>query len=152
MTAPIILRHKDATSQAKMYAGFAAVLWLIPVAMIAAGAPSPLWYLLIHIPALLVTYWAVRLATLRVRLDERGIWEPNPFALTMHTPWSDVLRIRQGREDGAMGLRFLTVDVVHLDGTYHQVVALNLQAGASYAQPTIKEWVQTFRDAKAAWS
>lgn len=147
---PVVLRHKDATRQAVLYSVFGAgVVGLMAVAFVADMNGK--WFMLILLPAaLFLGYSALRLATLRVRLDERGVWEPNPFALTYVTPWSDVKRVRKRSQDGAMRVRFIGVEIVHVDGDVHEVVALKMQAGAAYAEPTIEQWIWEIVEAKRA--
>lgn len=145
---PVVLRHKDATRQAWLYGVFAVgVATLMAVAFVADTTGK--WFILILLPvALFLGYSALRLATLRVRLDDRGVWEPDPFALTSVTPWNDVKRVRKTAQEGAMSVRFIGVEIVHADGEAHELVALKMQAGAAYAEPTIEKWIAAIVEAK----
>lgn len=151
MSAPVLIRQRGAKSQAIMFGSFAGVLWALTIYLVATGGSARWWFIALSIPALVVTYATVRLLTLRVRLDHHGIWEPNPFRLTFHTPWEDVLRIRQGSQQGKMGVRFIQVEVVHQDKEYHEVVALTLQAAAADAPQRMTRWVEQFREAQQRW-
>ncbi|WP_084106038.1 hypothetical protein [Demequina sp. NBRC 110056] len=147
---PVVLRHKDATRQAVLYGAFSALVVVVILGVMWLGAPGRWWTLVLAPVALFGAYSAVRLATLKVRLDERGIWEPNPFRLTYLTPWSDVRRMDPTTIDGRV--RFATVRITHADGSSHDVAALHVQSGAAYAKPAVDGWVRAMRDAKARWS
>src|SRR5690606_22422150 len=78
---PVTLRHKDATRQAWLYGAFAALVVTLVVFAFVLPLPGK-WLMLFLLPVgAFLTYSAVRLATLQVRLDQRGVWEPNPFRL-----------------------------------------------------------------------
>ena len=146
----IVLRHKDATRQAVLYGVFALVLPAVVAGIVWLELPGRYWSLVFVPIALFLAYSAVRLATLQVRLDERGVWEPNPFRLTYVTPWSDVKRVDKALKPGRV--QFLTVRLTHGDGETHDVVALNMQARAAYAEPTVGGWVRSIREAKKRWA
>lgn len=145
---PVVLRHKDATRQAWLYLAFTVVVSLVIVVAFTMPMPGK-WYTLIFVPVILfLAYSTLRLATLKVRLDSEGIWEPNPFRLTYVTPWSDVARVRKTSELGAMKTRFITIEVVHRDGESHEILALKMQGGAAYAEPQVEGWIDDIREYK----
>ena len=146
----VVLRHKDANRQALLYGIFAVVLPVIVAGIIWLELPGRYWSLVFLPIALFLTYSAVRLATLKVRLDAQGVWEPNPFRLTHVTPWSDLKRVDKALTDGRV--RFVQVRITHADGEAHDVVALSTQAKAAYAAPTVESWVQAIREAKKRWA
>jgi hypothetical protein len=146
----VVLRHKDASRQAVLYGIFALVLPALVAGIIWLELPGRYWSLVFIPIALFLAYSAVRLATLQVRLDAQGIWEPNPFRLTYVTPWSDVKRVDKALGPGRV--KFLTLRITHRDGDTHDVVALNMQAKAAYAEPTVEGWVQAIREAKKRWA
>lgn len=147
---PVTLRHKDAPRQSRLYGAFALLVTALIVVAFVLSLPGK-WWTLVLLPAVaFLTYSSVRLATLAVRLDSRGLWEPNPFRLTYVTPWSDVARVRKTSKDGAMKTRFLGVQITHSDGAKHEVAALTMQARAAYAEPTVDEWIDAIREAKKA--
>lgn len=146
----VVLRHRDATRQSVLYGVFGAGVAGLMVFAFAASLTGK-WFMLILLPAaVFLGYSSVRLATLRVRLDEHGVWEPNPFALTYVTPWSDVQRVRKVTHQGAMHLRFIGVEIVHADGDAHELAALKMQAGAVEAEPAIERWIAAILEAKRA--
>ncbi|GIG53569.1 hypothetical protein [Demequina activiva] len=149
-SSAVVLRHKDATRQSVLYGVFALLLPAIVAGVIWLEFPGRYWSLIFLPIALFLGYSAARLATLQVRLDAQGIWEPNPFRLTYVTPWSDVKRVDKALKPGRV--QFLTVRITHRDGDTHDVVALNMQARAAYAEPTVEGWVQSIRDAKKRWA
>lgn len=146
----VTLRHRDASRQALMYGIFAATLLGVIALVIALELPGRWWSLALLPLAVFGVYSATRLATLKVRLDPQGLWEPNPFRLTYVTPWSDLKRVDTAEKPGRVP--FLTVRVTHADGDTHDVVALNVQAGAAYAEPALDGWVRAIRDAKKRWA
>jgi hypothetical protein len=149
---PIVLRHSDARSQAMMFGAFAALLVGIPTVAFIFDAP-PKWWLLALLPlALLAGYSALRLATLKVLLDDRGICEPAPMRPTVVTPWDDVVRVRRTEERGSIGLTFLGVMIEHQGGWKHQVVALNINTRDPRADTTIDEWITLIREGKRRYS
>lgn len=148
----IVLRHRDAGGQTMMFGAFSAFLLGIPTLAFVFDA-APKWWLLALLPlALLTGYSTLRLATLRVVLDERGILEPAPMRPTVVTPWGDVVRVRRTEEKGSIGLTFLGVIVEHRGGWKHQLVALNLNTRDPRAEATIDEWLMVIRDAKRRFS
>lgn len=146
---PVVLRHRDAGRQAAMYGTFAGVLVAIIAVVIWLEVPGRWWSLALAPLVVFGAYSCARLATLKVRLDERGVWEPNPFRLTHVTPWSDVKRVDRAEKPGR--IPFLTLRITHADGDTHDVVALNVQAGSAYAEPAVNGWVQDIREAKKRW-
>src|SRR5690606_21041257 len=75
---PVVLRHKDASRQSALYAVFALVA-LAPVVPLFLAGGTARWASIVLLPVVLVAgYAALRLATLKVRLDADGIWEPDP--------------------------------------------------------------------------
>lgn len=144
--APVVLRHKDASRQALLYGTFAAIAAAAIVGTFAVGAPAKWWSLLMLPIALIAGYSAVRLATLQVRLDERGVWEPDPFRLTYVTPWADVRKAERSTSLGRIA--FVGVSIVHADGEKHEIEALKVQSGAAYAEPMVEEWIAAIHAAK----
>lgn len=147
---PVVLRHKDATRQAALYGTFAAIA-LAPVALtFAADAPAKWWSLLLLPVVAIAGYSAVRLATLKVRLDDEGVWEPDPFRLTYVTPWADVKRAERCVTSGRIA--FVGVRIVHADGEKHEVEALKVQVGAAYSEGMVEEWVNAINAGREARS
>jgi hypothetical protein len=147
---PVILRHKDAIRQAWTYGAFAVVVNSIVVSVFALSMPGK-WFSLTLLPVgAFLVYSTIRLATLRVRLDSEGLWEPNPFQLTYVTPWDDISRVRKLTTAGALHTQFVSVEIVHVDGDTHEVIALKMQGGAAYAEPTVEKWINQIREAKKA--
>ena len=146
---PVVLRHRDAKRQAAMYAACALVA-LAPAALaFFADAPAKWWSLALLPVAAIAGYSAVRLATLQVRLDATGVWEPDPFKLTYVTPWSDVARAQRTTSGGR--IQFVGVSIVHADGVSHEIEALKTQARAAYAEPAVDEWIDQIHRGKARW-
>lgn len=147
---PVILRHKDAVRQAWTYAGFALLVNTVIVAAFAVAMPGR-WFTLVLLPVVsFLIYTSLRLATLKVRLDDDGVWEPDPFRLTYVTPWHDVSKVRKRTTSGVLHTQFVGVEIVHADGDTHEVLALKMQGGAAYAEPTVQRWIEQIRDAKKA--
>ena len=146
----MVLRHRDATRQSRMYAIFGVIVLAVIGGVFWLETPGRFWSLLLLPVAAFAGYSATRMATLQVRLDPAGMWEPNPFRLTYVTPWSDLKRVDVAEKPGRVP--FLTVRVTHADGDTHDVVALNVQAGGAYAQPAVDGWVQSIREAKKRWA
>ena len=147
---PVVLRHKDATRQAWMYGTFAVMSVALVAGTFLADMPGK-WFSLLFLPVCaFLTYSTLRLATLKVRLDSTGIWEPNPFRLTYVTPWNDVARVRKTSELGAMKTRFIVIEISHRDGGSHELLALKIQGGAAYAEPQVDNWIELIRDYKKA--
>lgn len=136
---PVILRHKDASRQSALYGTFAGIALVPIIITFAADAPAKWWSLLLVPVVAIAGYSALRLATLKVRLDERGVWEPDPFRLTYVTPWSDVKRAERCVTTGRIA--FVGVRIVHQDGEKHEVEALKVQVGAAYSEGMVEEWV-----------
>ena len=111
---------------------------------------SPGWVKLfavvIGVPAVFFAYMCVRTATLRVRLDYGGVWEPDPFRLTFVTPWNEIRQIRPSLSSGRV--RFVGVELVYADGVARDVVALKMQAGAAGSEDAVAAWVEAIRAAK----
>ena len=134
-----------------MYGAFAVFLLGLP-ALTFATAWHGRWWLLVLVPfGLLLAYAALRLLSLKVVLDERGVNEIQPlFRPTIVTAWDDIVRVRRTESDGAVGLRFLGVSIEHRsDGGFkHQVLALNIPARDPLADATVAGWVKQIRDAQ----
>lgn len=145
---PVVLRHPRATRQSALMGVLAAITGLL--ALTGFGANDG-WFkalaLVLAIPALFFAYMCVRVATLRVRLDDAGMWEPNPFRLTHVTPWSDLSQIRKSLAKGRV--RFVGVQIVYKDGEERDVLALKMQANAAGSEDTVDGWVDAIREAKA---
>ncbi len=149
---PVVLRHHDAVGQAKLFAAFSIVLFAIPLLAFVFNAP-PKWWLLALVPAALLTsYFAMRLLTMKVVLDGRGLNEPAPFRPTVVTPWDDCVRVRRTEDKGAMGLVFLGIAVEHQGGWKHQIVALNMNTRDPSAERTVEDWLKAIRDAKRRYT
>lgn len=149
---PVILRHRDSVRQSLTYAAFAVAVNSVILTAFLLPMPGK-WFTLALIPVVVfLTYSSIRLATLKVRVDAEGVWEPNPFRLTYVTPWEDIARVRKRTTSGALHTQFVGVEIVHADGDVHEVLALKMQGGAAYAEPTIEEWIGKIRDAKKAAS
>jgi len=145
---PVVLRHPKATRQAVLMGVLSAITGLL--ALTGLGANDG-WFkvlaLVLAVPAVFFAYMCVRVATLRVRLDDSGLWEPNPFRLTYVTPWAELSQIRKSLAKGRV--RFVGVQVVYKDGDERDVLALKMQAGAAGSEDTVDAWVEAIRAAKA---
>ncbi|PKQ25887.1 MAG: hypothetical protein CVT64_07555 [Actinobacteria bacterium HGW-Actinobacteria-4] len=147
---PVILRHRDAVRQSLTYAAFAIVVNAVIITAFLLPMPG-YWFTLVLLPVVVfLVYSSLRLATLKVRVDREGVWEPNPFRLTYVTPWEDIAHVRKRTSSGALHTQFVSVEIVHTDGDTHEVLALKMQGGAAYAEPTIEEWLDQIREAKKA--
>ena len=145
----VVLRHRDAKRQSAMYGAFA-LFAAAPVAWaFVADAPAKWWSLALLPVVAIAAYSAVRLATLQVRLDASGIWEPDPFRLTYVTPWSDVARAERVTSGGR--IQFVGVSITHVAGHSHEIEALKTQARAAYAEPAVEGWIDQIHRAKARW-
>lgn len=150
---PRVLQHRDAVRQAAMFAAFAVILTVLPVASFVSGFAGRWWMAALLVPAALTGYSAVRLATLKVVLDAQGLQERQPWGRpTVVTPWDDVVRVRRTEDDGALRLRFLGVAIEHTGGWRHQVLALNISTRDPLADQTVTEWITAIRDAKRHFS
>jgi len=111
---------------------------------------SPGWVkifaLVLALPAAFFGYMCLRTATLRVRLDYGGVWEPDPFRLTFVTPWHEIRQIRPSLSSGRV--RFVGVELVYMDGAARDIVALKMQAGAAGSEDAVAAWVEAIRAAK----
>lgn len=147
---PVVLRHRDATRQAITFVVFADLLLLMAIAgfFLLDGSAKALAAIPL-VGMLPFGYLAMRLFTLKVRVDETGVWEPDPFRLTYVTPWSDLKRAE--RVSSGTRIAFVGVRIVHADGEKHDIEALKMQAGAASSEPTVDGWIQTINDAKAAY-
>jgi hypothetical protein len=146
---PGYLRHPKATRQSLLMG----MLAIITGALAVGGATFnqgwfKLFALVLAIPAVFFAYLCVRTATLRVRLDEDGLWEPNPFRLNYVTPWSDISQVRKHLTKGRV--HFLAVQIVYRDGEERDILALKMQANAAGSEDTVDGWVEAVRAAKAA--
>ena len=151
-TGQVVLRHKDANRQALMFGSFAVLILAIPTFNFVTASPAR-WALLVLVPlGLLVAYFALRLATLRVVLNESGVLEPAPLRPTVLTPWHDVVRVY--RMDPPAGARFgfLGVAIEHRDKLHHQVIALNINTRDPLADKMINDWIREIREAKKRYT
>ena len=144
----IVLRHRDAIGQARIFGAFTGLLVAIPLAAFVFDAAPKWWLLALALPAAVTGYSTLRLLTLRVLLDENGVNEPAPFRPTVVTPWDDLVRVRRTEEKGAIGLTFLGIAVEHRGGWKHQITALTINTRDPSAEQTIDEWIAAIRDAQ----
>lgn len=144
---PVVLRHPRATRQSIAMGLIALLTGVLTLAMLAF---SPGWIkafaLVLAVPTAFFGYMSVRTATLRVRLDDAGVWEPDPFRLTFVTPWREIRQIRASLSTGR--LRFVGVELVYMDGEARDIVALKMQAGAAGSEDAVSAWVEAVRAAK----
>ena len=148
----VVLRHRDTRNQSIMFGSFGLLLLAIPVTAFLTDAP-PKWWLLLLLPlGLLAAYSSLRLATLRVILDDTGVREPAPLRPTVVTPWDDVVRVRRTEEKGAIGLSFFGVSIEHKGGWKHQLIALNITTRDPRAETTVDEWILAIREGKRSHS
>jgi len=146
---PVYLRHPNATRQSLVMGVLALISGFLAVVGWFNNTGSLRWMALaLAIPALVFAYFFVRTATLRVRLDDEGVWEPNPFRLTFVTPWADIRQIRKSLSHGRV--RFVGVQVVYNDGVERDITALMMQAGAAGSEDAVAAWVEAVREAKRA--
>lgn len=146
---PVYLRHPNATRQSLVMGALALITGFLAVMGIATNQGGfKLFSLVLAIPAAFFAYMCARTATLRVRLDDEGLWEPNPFRLTYVTPWSDIRQVRSSLSTGRV--RFLAVQVVYFDDEERDILALKMQAGAAGSEDTVAGWVEAVRAAKKA--
>jgi len=103
--------------------------------------------IVLAVPAVFFSYMCLRTATLRVGMDEQGIWEPNPFRLKYLTPWGEVSQIRKGLTPGRV--KFVGVQIVYKDGEERDILALKMQAKAGGSEDVVAAWVEDLRAAKA---
>lgn len=143
---PVVLRHPRATPQALLMGGVALILTTLTLLALALPGWFKLLALVQGVLALIFTYLAVRTATLKVRLDHRGLWEPNPFRLTYVTPWTEISQIRKGVTKGRV--TFVGVQIVYKDGEERDILALKMQAKAAGTEDTVDGWVDAIRAAK----
>ena len=124
-------------------------LMLVPMTLVLLVL-SPGWVklfgLVLAVPAAFFAYMCVRTATLRVRLDADGLWEPDPFRLTYVTPWAEIRQIRPTLSNGRV--RFVGVGIVYTDGEERDILALKMQAGAAGSEDAVAAWVEAVRAAK----
>jgi hypothetical protein len=145
---PTLLRHPNATRQAILMGVLAAITGSLAIGgAIFNGGWFKALALVLAVPAILFAYLCVRTATLRVRLDADGLWEPNPFRLTYVTPWSDIGQIRKHLSKGRV--HFVGVQIVYRDGEERDILALKMQANAAGSEDTVDRWVEAVRAAKA---
>jgi len=145
---PVTLRHPKATRQSLLMGVLALITGYLGLAGLWNwnGAVKLLALILI-IPGLFFAYMCARTATLRVRLDDQGIWEPNPFRLTYVTPWNEVSQVRKRLWKGRV--HFVGVELVYKDGEERDIVALKMQANAAGSEDAVAGWVEAIRAAKA---
>lgn len=147
-----VLRHRDATKQARMYGLFAVGLFAVPVAAFVFDWAGKFWLLALLALALVATVSAVRLATIQVVLDARGVHEPAPLSKGIFTPWDDVKRVRRLERPGAAKLRFAVIEIEHRDGFTHTLDALSISTREPQALATVDGWVATIREHKARFT
>lgn len=146
-SAPLFLRHPNASRQAFIYCSFAgALLGGAIYGFIAISGWYRLMAIVLLLGGLLFGYAGVRIATLKVRIDERGVWEPDPFRLTYLTPWEDVRRAE--RVSTGARIPFVGVRIVHADRVKHDIEALKMQAGAAGAETTVEAWIDAINEAR----
>ncbi|MGC4174592.1 hypothetical protein [Demequina sp.] len=144
---PVTLRHPRATRQSLLMGALALITsFLALLGLVSYDGALKLFALVLAIPALFFGYMSIRTATLRVRLDADGVWEPNPFRLTYVTPWSDIRQVRKSLSQGRV--RFVGVQMVYRDGVERDIVALKMQSGAAGSEDTVDGWVEAIRAAK----
>lgn len=147
---PVILRHRDATRQAITYLVFGDLLLIFTVAAALLFDGAAKAFAVVPLLGMLpFMYAGIRLLTLKVRVDQEGVWEPDPFRLTYVTPWSDIKRaerVSTGKRVAMVGVR-----IVHADGGTHNIEALTMQAGVAAAEPTVESWIQAINDARARY-
>jgi len=144
---PLVLRHPNATRQSILMGILAFItggLALIGLAGYAGWAK--LFALVLAVPAVFFGYLCLRTATLRVRLDDAGVWEPDPFRLSYVTPWNEVSQFRKSLSTGRV--RFVGVQVVYKDGEQRDILALKMQANAGGSEDTVADWIEALRAAK----
>jgi hypothetical protein len=150
---PVTLRHPDARKQGSMFGAFAVALLVGAVAAVVFGATAR-WVLLAVLGplGLLTGYFAFRLATARVILDERGLCEPAPFRPTVVTPWKDVVRVRRAEDIRGSRLTFAGVAIEHKGGWKHQVLALTISTRDARSTDVVDGWIRAIREAKATYA
>ena len=145
---PVTLRHPRATRQSVLMGVLAFITGYLGLAgFVNWNGAVKLLSLVLLIPGLFFAYMCVRTATLRVRLDDEGIWEPNPFRLTYVTPWREVSQVRKRLSKGRVD--FVGVEIVYKDGEERGIVALKMQAHAAGSEDAVAGWVEAIRAAKA---
>lgn len=150
-TGALWLRHPNATRQSLIYGGFAVALAAGTVFGFVAGIGlARVGAIVLLIGTLLFGYSAIRLATLKVRVDVHGIWEPDPFRLTYLTPWDDFRRAERGSSGGR--IPFVGVRIVHADGATHEVEALKIQAALPGAESAVEEWLDAINGGRARFA
>jgi len=146
-----VLRHPDAFRQSLRYAILALTAWALGLGAVMASLPGRQWIALVLFPiALFLTYSAVRLGTLSVTLDQRGIVESAPLRKPQHIGWDDVARVRRHERKGAAGITFIEVQIDHREGWKHVIEALTTNSRDVEAEKLIDQWVHDIRDAKTA--
>ena len=145
---PVVLRHSDTVGQARLYGAFSVVLFAIPLLAFIFDAPPKWWLLPLVLLSIVSGYFAMRLLTMRVVLDENGLNEPAPFRPTVVTPWDDLVRVRRTEDNRAMKLSFLGIAVEHKGGWKHQIIALNISTRDPSAETIVDGWLQAIREAK----
>ncbi len=147
---PVFLRHRDATRQAITYLVFGDLLLVFTVvAAVLFDGPGKALAIIPAVGMVPFMYAGIRLLTLKVRIDEQGVWEPDPFRLTYVTPWSDLKRaerVSTGKRVALVGVR-----IVHANGETHNVEALMMQAGIASAEPIVEGWIKAINDAKVTY-
>lgn len=145
---PVTLRHPRATRQSLLMGALALITGYLALAgFVNWNGAVKFLALVLAIPGVFFTYMCARTATLRVRLDDQGIWEPNPFRLTYVTPWPEVSQVRKRLEKGRV--HFIGVQLVYKDGHERDIVALKTQANAAGSEDAVAGWVEAIRAAKA---
>ena len=144
---PVTLRHPRATRQSLLMGVLALITGYLAFAgLVNWNGAVKLLALVLAVPGLFFAYMCARTATLRVRLDDQGMWEPNPFRLSYLTPWSEISQVRKRLSKGRV--HFVGVEVVYKDGEEREVVALKMQANAAGSEDAVSGWVEAIRAAK----
>jgi len=145
---PTHLRHPRATQQSILMGVLAFISsFLTLLGLVVYPGWVKLFGLLLGVLAVFFIYMCVRTATLRVRVDDDGVWEPNPFRLTHVTRWTEISQIRKNLVPGRVS--FVGVQIVYKDGEERDILALKMQAKAAGSEDAVAEWVETLRAAKA---
>jgi len=144
---PLVLRHPNATRQSILMGILSFITGSLALIGLAGYSGwAKLFALVLAVPAVFFGYLCLRTATLRVRLDDAGVWEPDPFRLSYVTPWNEVSQFRKSLSAGRV--RFVGVQVVYKDGEERDILALKMQANAAGSEDAVAAWVEALRAAK----
>lgn len=147
---PVVLKPPGVVRQAAIYiTGAVAVMVVIAIAPL-VPLPGAAWYLLLTPVAIGLLLVASRLLTLKVRLDERGIWEVRALRANRLTPWSQVRAIRRYSERGVGGLVFIGVEMMVANRATRRIHALQVQSTIPDAEQLVAGWLDTIRRAKTS--